>query len=118
MRALILKNFTFPESNFEEHFNASRNVDPPFVRYLGKIVDLQNKINDEIDRLVDLKEQQRNAINLVPDRNEQLVLKERYINGKTWEQISVCLNADRSTVIRWHGKALKNFKIPENPIVI
>lgn len=48
----------------------------------------------------------------------QIRLSYRYVHGLKWEQIAGELNADRSTVFRWHAKALKLFEVPENPIII
>lgn len=99
--------------NFEERFSGTRSTEPPFVRYLGKIVEMEQKINAEIDLLVDLKAEIRTAVEQVENINERLVLQYRYIEGMTWERIAERLFADRSTVIRWHRKALKNFAVPE-----
>ena len=69
--------------HFGERVSGTRIIEPKFVRCLGKIMALESKIDSEIDRLVDLKEQLRTAVNSVSDKNQQLVLQERYINGKT-----------------------------------
>ena len=41
-----------------------------------------------------------------------------YVHNFTWEQIGDELNADKSTIRRWHGNALNHVVVPENPIVI
>ena len=99
--------------NFEPRYSATRNIEPPFVRCLGKIIEMEHKIDDEIDRLVDLKAEITAAIESVPDMNERLVLRYRYLEGMTWDRIAETLYADRSTIIRWHRKALKNFVVPK-----
>ena len=43
-----------------------------------KIVDLEREINEDIDRLVDLKAEARRAINAVSDPDQQLILELRY----------------------------------------
>ena len=103
---------------FEEHYNPNRSTDAPFVKSLEKVWELQKKIDDEIDRLVDLKEQMRSVIGSVPDIDEQLVLRYRYIHNYTWERIGDELNADRTTIYRWQGSALKNVTLPKNSIKI
>lgn len=105
-------------TGFEEHYNPNRSTDAPFVKSLEKVWEMQKKIDDEIDRLVDLKEQMRSVIGSVPDIDEQLVLRYRYIHNYTWERIGDELNADRTTIYRWHGSALKHVTFPENPIKI
>ena len=96
----------------------SRNRDGLFVRNMEKILLLEEKINREIDALVDLKSQMRDVIAAVQDTDERMVLRYRYIHNRTWEQIGNELNADKSTIRRWHGSALAHVVLPENPIKI
>ena len=79
---------------------------------------LEAKINREIDTLVDLKEQMREVIAAVPDTDERMVLRYRYIHNLTWEQIGNELNADARTIRRWHGSALLHVVLPAEPIKI
>ena len=96
----------------------SRNRDGLFVRNMEKILLLEEKINREIDALVDLKSQMRDVIAAVQDTDERMVLRYRYIHNLTWEQIGNELSADKSTIRRWHGSALAHVVLPENPIKI
>lgn len=96
----------------------SSNRDGLFVRNMEKILLLEEKINREIDALVDLKSQMRDVIAAVQDTDERMVLRYRYIHNLTWEQIGNELNADKSTIRRWHGSALAHVVLPENPIKI
>ena len=52
------------------------------------------------------------------DVYKRQVLRYRYVHNFTWEQIGDELNADKSTIRRWHGNALNHVVVPENPIVI
>jgi len=70
------------------------------------------------DHLVALKAEIRDVINKVTDIDERMVLRYRYVHNFTWEQIGDELNADKSTIRRWHGNALNHVVVPENPIVI
>lgn len=96
----------------------SRSGNAPFVRSIEKILLLEEKINREIGTLVDLKSQMREVIAAVPDTDERMVLRYRYIHNLTWEQIGNELNADKSTIRRWHGSALTHVVLPEDPIKI
>ncbi len=96
----------------------SRTGEAPFVRSVEKILMLEEKINREIDILVDFKEQMRDVIASVPDTDERMVLRYRYIHNLTWEQIGNELNADARTIRRWHGNALLHVVLPETPIKI
>ena len=105
-------------SSAEEKVQATRNTDAPFVRCLEKIYDLEETVNREIDTLVDLKRQIRTVVESVPNINERIVLRYRYIHNMTWEDIGDELKADSRTVRRWHGQALLHVVLPENPIRI
>ena len=101
-----------------ERVQTSRKGDAPFVRCLEKIIELEDKINKEIDLLVELKKEIRMVITTVEDTDERMVLKYRYVHNYTWEQIGNELHADARTVRRWHGSALMHVVLPKNPITI
>lgn len=96
----------------------NHSADAPFVKCLERIYEQEEKINAEIDMLVDLKNEIRNVVDTVSNTDERMVLRYRYIHNYTWEQIGDELGADSRTVRRWHGKALTHVELPENPIKI
>lgn len=104
--------------NLGEKVQASHCGDAPFMKCLERIYDLEARINDEIDLFVDLKNEIRSVIDTVPNTDERMVLRYRYIHNFTWEQIGDELSADSRTVRRWHGQALQHVVLPENPIKI
>ena len=71
-------------------------------------MELENKVADELALLSDLKKQIREVIETVPDTDERMVLKYRYIHNMTWEQIGNELFADRTTVYRWQEASISN----------
>ena len=75
-----------------------------------KVIDLENEINTDIDRLVDLKKDIQDTINMMDDINQQLLLELRYLSGKGWDEIAASMGYDPRTVYRIHGKALKEFE--------
>ena len=77
-----------------------------------KIVDLEREINEDIDRLVDLKADARKAINAVTDPDQQLILELRYLCYKPWNEIMTELGYSEPTVYRLHGEALKKILVP------
>ena len=97
-----------------DRVQSSRSSDAPFVRCVEKILLLEEKINAEISTMVDLKEQIREIIEAVPDADERMVLRYRYVHNLTWEQIGNEMNADARTIRRWHGNALQHVTLPEN----
>ena len=99
--------------NFEEHFSSTRNTEAPFVKLIGKIMDMEEQINDEIDRLIDLKAEMNKAIENTEDIEERLLLRYRYIDNMTWDDIASCLKVSSRTVHRIHSAALQKFSVPE-----
>ena len=59
---------------------------------IGKIIDLEDEINQDIDALVDLKREMVATIKAVADPECQTLLELRYLCFKTWEQIAVDMN--------------------------
>lgn len=80
---------------------------------VAKIADLDNVINNDIDKLVDLKQEIRTAINNVENDDERLLLRYRYINFYGWDEIRKKLCMSMRTVHRVHSSALQNIVIPE-----
>jgi len=106
-----------PQSpSLEPHYNPNKQTEAYFVKCYRKIWDLEEKIESEILLLTSLKEQIHETIETVPDKDEQMVLRYRYIEGMSWEDIGVKLYAGRSTVNRWHDQALEHMKMPDVPI--
>ena len=79
-----------------------------------KIVDLENEINADIDKLVDLKAEVRRVISGVSDPDQQLILELRYLCYKQWSEIMAELGCSEPTIYRLHGEALKKIVVPEN----
>ena len=96
----------------------SPDGEAPYVKAYLKMAELNERINQEIDLLFDLRNQIDEVLRTVRSEKHRMVLLYRYIEGRTWEDIGIMLNADKSTVKRWHQEALQMVKMPENPIVI
>lgn len=78
-----------------------------------KIIDLEEEINQDIDKLVDLKRDIMTAIKAVPNTEYQTILEKRYLCFITWEQIAVDTNYSMPHIHRMHSAALKEIKVPE-----
>ena len=100
-------------SNFEPHYNPNKPTEVPFVRCLEKIDTIQRDVAEKIAYLVRLKGEINTAIDALEMRDEQLVLRYRYLDDCTWEEISRMLNVSLRTVHRIHGSALQHFSVPE-----
>ena len=94
----------------------SPDGDPAYVKIMMRISEMEEHIDQEIDMLVDLRNQIDETIKTVENENYQMLLLYRYIENWTWENIGDQLGIDRSTVKRWHQAALRSVVMPENPI--
>jgi len=72
-----------------------------------KIVGLEDEINTDIDRLVDLKREISGVINSVEKPEYHLLLELRYQNYKTWEEIAEMMDYSWRNIHYIHAKALK-----------
>jgi DNA-directed RNA polymerase specialized sigma subunit len=79
---------------------------------VSKIIDLQAEINDDIDRLVDLKREMVAVIKAVANTECQTLLELRYLCFKTWEQIAVEMNYTVRNVHLLHKEALQVVTVP------
>ena len=84
------------------------------MKIVDKIIELNNLINAEIDRLVDLKAEAHQKIEKVCNEKFISLLTDIYINGYTFEQIAERMNITDKTVCRWHGQALQLFRKENN----
>ena len=103
---------------FEEHFNATRNTDAPFVKQIYKMMEYQDLLTEKLELHMNLKREMQKAIESMSNHDERLVLEFRYIKNLTWPRIADLMYVDESTVRRWHNKALNHFVVPENPTTI
>lgn len=113
---LRLMSQTISSPGFEEHYNASKNTDAPYIKTLEKMFDMEEKIMKEMNLLLELKEQIRDVISQVEKPEHQMILRYRYIHNLSWSKIGDKLCADITTVQRWHNKAIAKIKLPNNAI--
>ncbi len=82
----------------------------PMEDVLVRLMDLENEVNIDIDRLISLKKEIIETINQVDDYTLRLVLAMRYINHKSWEDIADDLLYDVRTIYRFHKQGLKEIE--------
>ena len=76
---------------------------------IAKIVDLKERINREIDQLVDIKREAADLLAKVSDPNHYKVLHKRYILYETFEQIAIEMGYSYRNICYIHGRALQAF---------
>ena len=80
------------------------------MKIVDKIIELDNVINAEIDRLVDLKAEAHTKIEKVCNEKFISLLTDIYINGFTLEQVAERMGKSYVTICEWHGQALNIFR--------
>ena len=75
------------------------------------ISEIEDTINKKIDNLINLKKEIENKIDQVDDPKLRELLKCRYLDCKSWEEIAYKNNITWRHVYRLHEKALDEIKI-------
>lgn len=94
-------------------FSGTRNPEPPFVRAIYKKADLEGKIEKKVEDLIDVRVQIHNAIEAVSNNTYKLVLRLRYIDFLSWEEIASKMNYSEVHIHRLHNAALNHVTVPE-----
>ncbi len=79
----------------------------PMEDAIVRLMDLENEVNNDIDRLIALKEEVLENINKIDNCNLSLLLAMRYINNRDWETIADNMGYDVRTIYRFHKQGLK-----------
>ena len=72
-----------------------------------RIVDMEHKIDEDIDALVDLKGKIQSLINSLDEAEYRVLLTERYINFEDWEKIALTMHYSIRNIHLMHGRALQ-----------
>lgn len=108
----LLGNVTVDPSS--EHVQTSRDPDQ-IGKLVAKLADIQDKLNEEKLRAMDLMDEIYGAINKLGDPDEQLILQMRYIKMLPWSKVEKELEkVQRYYCLDWmmrkHRHALKEIE--------
>ena len=81
-----------------------------------QIVDLEQDINREIDAQVDLRRRIEAAVKQMDDEKLRDIVRYKYIDGMTWEQVSESMELDERWVKRLHVRAIRKLTL-ESPLL-
>lgn len=89
-------------------FDRNGNVSDKVGRTAVKIVDLEHKIDTEIDKLIGIREEITGAISQIEDVDIRTILEYRYINGWSWRRIAAKMHYTENHLTSYlHPKALR-----------
>ena len=77
---------------------------------LIKLADKSSEIDSKVDELVDFKIKMGDHINQLEDERHRVILREHYINGLSFLEISKNLGYTERHLYRIHGDALQKFQ--------
>ena len=108
----LLGNVTVDPSS--EHVQTSRDPDQ-IGKLVAKLADIQDKLNEEKLRAIDLMDEIYGVINKLGDPDEQLILQMRYIKMLPWSKVEKELEKVQryyclDWVMRKHRHALKEIE--------
>ena len=75
-----------------------------------KMLELEEQLNVDIDRLVNLKAEARLLIEELADNKHKAILSMYYVSNLTFEQVAENTDISSRWVRKIHGKALKKFE--------
>ncbi len=94
----------------EERVQLSFSGNAPFVKLIEEIIDLEAKINTEINTFVEEKHKIINRIQGLKNSDYIALLFKRYVEFKKFETIAIEMNFTYQYILNMHGYALKEFE--------
>ena len=85
-------------------------VSNPTENTVLRLMEYNDRTNSHIDSLINLKIQIADEINQLEKENHQMVLKQRYLHCKKFEEIAVEQGYAYRHITRLHGEALQEFE--------
>lgn len=92
----------------KERVSSTHSHEAHFANAVSKLIDLEKTVDDEMVHLLDLKADIRETINQVEDVKGILVLRYRYLDFMTWENLSERMGYSMRQIHRIHEAALNN----------
>lgn len=93
----------------KDRVQTSSSGDAQFVKTIGKIVELEEEINREINNFIDEKHKIINQIQTLQNPKHIDILYKHYVEFKRLEIVAIEMNYTYQYVVLLHGYALKEF---------
>ena len=79
-------------------------------RFSAKMVDLENEINEEIDKLVDVKLKIKEIVSSVSNATQRAILERHYILNESFEKIADKIGYSPRHILRMHNIAIEKLE--------
>lgn len=94
----------------DQPHGSTRRIDSR-ERILVKIINLENKVNQEIDRYIDTNQMIQKRISEISDIDCRTVLELRYLSRKKWSDIAVEMGYCLTHIYTLHNKGLNEIQM-------
>jgi len=74
---------------------------------IAKVVECEDRIAKRVTEYLNLTKNWDNAISVIDDQEQCVILRMRYMDGKSWKKIAEELFMSESAVFRSHKKAVR-----------
>ena len=111
-------SFSIPGPSYGEKIgsNPNRNTDAPFVKWIYKKIEIDERIKVLEEKLKNIKSQALLIIEELENEDFKTILVKRYIEGENWDVIASAIFVSKRTAIRWHDAALELLKLDGHEI--
>lgn len=106
-KAVATSTTTYSDGDRVQSSGSKQKMADAVCRYLQ----MEDEVNAEIDRLIDVKQEVISTIEQLPSIDEYDVLHKKYVQQKTLQDIADDLKASYSNITTIHGRALKHLQI-------
>ncbi len=76
------------------------------------IDEIERDIDRKVKALAELRSNINKAVDNMDNQDERILLRCRYLENRSWTEISGLLNVSKRTVHRIHRSAVENFSVP------
>lgn len=94
--------------NFEERVKSSSRGDK-IERLTAEIVDLENEINEIVEKYLVVYKQVEKALDEIEDVKIREMMTRKYLLGESWAKISSEIGVTRQTLYNWNREILHRF---------
>ena len=94
--------------NFEERVKGSSRRDK-IERLTAEIVDLENEINEIVEKYLVVYKQVEKALEEIEDVKIREMMTRKYLLGESWAKISSEIGVTRQTLYNWNREILHRF---------
>lgn len=91
--------------------NVGNSPQPTFEYVLDRVIQYRERLNREVDNLIDAKNDIKSCIDSLSDGMEKIVLTKRYINYQKYEDIANDLHYTVRQIMNINKRGIKNISL-------